>query len=196
MNKLSLFLGLPVCRRSSLLTGEGWARSRIIYDAEKAWSFTNHSIVSAPKSLQHFFFLSFLHSSPFFFSYLTTKIPFLPPTKKKISQLPPPFPFYQYLPPSLLKITSLAPIPFFKSIFLPPPPPSSKSPETFLRLRLTSFYSIYPWVFKPAWNSRVTTAWGLPILKLRRMSTVVFARFSTRHLRKGGARIQNSRVNI
>ncbi len=31
-------------------------------------------------------------------------------------------------------------------------------------------------VFMPAWNSRVITAWGLPILELRRMSTVVFAR--------------------
>ncbi len=47
-HKLSLFLSLPVCRRSSLLTerrrewGVGGAKS---YDGEKAWSSVNHSIL-------------------------------------------------------------------------------------------------------------------------------------------------------
>ncbi len=49
VSKLSLFLSLPVCRRSSLLTGEGGggdeggAKS---YDGEKAWSSVNPSILS------------------------------------------------------------------------------------------------------------------------------------------------------
>ncbi len=45
VSKLSLFLNLPVCRRSSLLTGGG---GTISYDGEKAWSSINHSILSVP----------------------------------------------------------------------------------------------------------------------------------------------------
>ena len=48
VSKLSLFLSLPVCSRSSLLTGEGergqgGAKS---YRGEEAWSSINHSILS------------------------------------------------------------------------------------------------------------------------------------------------------
>ncbi len=41
--ELSLFLSLPVCCRSSLLTGEGGAKS---YNGENAWSTILHSILS------------------------------------------------------------------------------------------------------------------------------------------------------
>jgi hypothetical protein len=44
LSKLSLLLSLPICRRSSLLTGRGWDRSQIT--REKAWSVINHSILS------------------------------------------------------------------------------------------------------------------------------------------------------
>jgi hypothetical protein len=52
VSKLSLFLSLPVCPQSSLLTakGGGGARSQII-QPEKAWSSINHSILSASSSL-------------------------------------------------------------------------------------------------------------------------------------------------
>jgi hypothetical protein len=48
--KLSLFLSLPVCHRSNLLTGKrgrgmGWGGAKF-YDSEKAWSSTDHSILS------------------------------------------------------------------------------------------------------------------------------------------------------
>ncbi len=51
ISKLSLFLSLPVCRRSSLLTGEeegigGGAKS---YDGEKAWTTLTYSILSIEK---------------------------------------------------------------------------------------------------------------------------------------------------
>ncbi len=46
---------------------------------------------------------------------------------------------------------------------------------------------LFSCMFKPAWNSKVITAWGLPKLELRGMSTVVFARFLTRHP-EGGTR--------
>ncbi len=42
VNKLSLFRGLPVCRRSSL-SGSG---GRGLWRGEKAWSSINHSILS------------------------------------------------------------------------------------------------------------------------------------------------------
>ncbi len=50
VSKLSIFLSLPVCRRLSLLTGEGGrgvcgAKS---YGREKAWSSISHSILSDP----------------------------------------------------------------------------------------------------------------------------------------------------
>ncbi len=43
VSKLSIFLSLPVCRQSSLLTGEGggWEKSN---DGEKAWSSINHTL--------------------------------------------------------------------------------------------------------------------------------------------------------
>ncbi len=47
VNKLSLFLSLPVCCRSSLLTGERgrvWGRAKS-YNGEKASSSINHSIL-------------------------------------------------------------------------------------------------------------------------------------------------------
>ncbi len=48
--KLSLFLSLPVCRRSSLQTGKGgrrgW-RGAKLHDDEKAWSSIKYSILSA-----------------------------------------------------------------------------------------------------------------------------------------------------
>ncbi len=51
VSKLSLFLGRPLCRPSSLLTGErgwrGWARSQS-YDREKSWPSINYSIVTDP----------------------------------------------------------------------------------------------------------------------------------------------------
>jgi hypothetical protein len=47
---VSLLVSLPVCRWSSLLTGEkgrGWERSQIIlYDRDKAWPFIIPSILS------------------------------------------------------------------------------------------------------------------------------------------------------
>ncbi len=47
-SKLSLFLSLPLFRRSSILTGEGggggWGAK--LYDCENAWSSLNHSILS------------------------------------------------------------------------------------------------------------------------------------------------------
>ncbi len=53
--QVSLFLSLPVCCRSSLLTGEGerggrgtWTK---LYDREKAWHSINQSILSGPQSL-------------------------------------------------------------------------------------------------------------------------------------------------
>ncbi len=50
VSKLSLFLSLPVCRRSRLLTAEaeGGGQGAKSYDGEKAWSSTilNHSILS------------------------------------------------------------------------------------------------------------------------------------------------------
>jgi hypothetical protein len=46
VSKLSLFLRLPVCRRSSLLTEEGMRGGAKSYDGEKAWSFINHLILS------------------------------------------------------------------------------------------------------------------------------------------------------
>jgi hypothetical protein len=58
VSKLTFFLSLPVCRRSSLLTGEGGgsrggAKSD---DVEKAWSSINHSILSGsiPWRWSHF----------------------------------------------------------------------------------------------------------------------------------------------
>jgi hypothetical protein len=53
VSKLSLFLSLPVCHRSSLLSeggGPGGGRGgggAKLYDGEKAWSSINHSIFSA-----------------------------------------------------------------------------------------------------------------------------------------------------
>jgi hypothetical protein len=46
VSNLSFFLTIPVCRRSSILTGKvvGGAES---YDREKAWPSINHSILSA-----------------------------------------------------------------------------------------------------------------------------------------------------
>ncbi len=55
VSKLSLFLRRPVCRRSSLLTGEGDEVSREgakSYDIKKAWSSTYHSILSGRVSGQ------------------------------------------------------------------------------------------------------------------------------------------------
>jgi hypothetical protein len=49
-SKLPLFLSLPECRRSSLLTGEVGEvvrRGAKSYDREKAWPSINHSILSA-----------------------------------------------------------------------------------------------------------------------------------------------------
>ncbi len=48
VDKLSLCLSLPLCRRSNLLTGggRGWGRSQIIRRRKKAWSCINHSILS------------------------------------------------------------------------------------------------------------------------------------------------------
>ncbi len=45
INKLSLILSLPVCRRSRLLTGEGEGGAKS-YDSEKAWFSICHSILS------------------------------------------------------------------------------------------------------------------------------------------------------
>ncbi len=47
VSKLSLFLGLPMCRRPSLLTEEGGGRGAKSYDREKAWLTINHSILFA-----------------------------------------------------------------------------------------------------------------------------------------------------
>ncbi len=48
IGKLSLFLTLPVCRRSSLLTGEGGGGGggAKLYDGEEAWYPINHSLLS------------------------------------------------------------------------------------------------------------------------------------------------------
>jgi len=46
LSLFSLFLSLPVFRRSSLLMGEGGGGAKL-YDSEKAWSSVNHSILSA-----------------------------------------------------------------------------------------------------------------------------------------------------
>jgi hypothetical protein len=49
VSKFSLFLSLPVCRQSSLLTGEGGGEGEQgakSYDSEKACSSINHSILS------------------------------------------------------------------------------------------------------------------------------------------------------
>ncbi len=46
VSQLSLFLDLPVCSQSNLLTGGG-GRGAKSYDREKAWSSTNHSILSS-----------------------------------------------------------------------------------------------------------------------------------------------------
>jgi hypothetical protein len=45
VSKLSLFLSLPVCRQSRLLTGEG-GRGAQFFDREKAWPSINHSVLS------------------------------------------------------------------------------------------------------------------------------------------------------
>ncbi len=47
VSKLFLFFSLPVCRRSSLLTGGG-GRGDKVYYGEKAWSSINHLILSDP----------------------------------------------------------------------------------------------------------------------------------------------------
>ncbi len=49
-SKLPLFLSPPVCRRSSLLTGEGGGggRGSISYNREKAWPSIHHAILYAP----------------------------------------------------------------------------------------------------------------------------------------------------
>jgi|688.fasta_scaffold545491_1 hypothetical protein len=44
-----LSLSLPVCRRSSFLTGEGGGGGANAYDGEKAWFSINHSILSSPE---------------------------------------------------------------------------------------------------------------------------------------------------
>jgi hypothetical protein len=56
VNKLSLFLNLRECHRSSLLMweggggrGEGGRRAKP-YDREKAWASINHSIFSVPRA--------------------------------------------------------------------------------------------------------------------------------------------------
>ncbi len=46
VGKFSHFLSLPVCRRSSLLTGEGGGGGAKSYDSEKAWSSIINSILS------------------------------------------------------------------------------------------------------------------------------------------------------
>ncbi len=46
VSNLSLFLGLPVCRRSSYLTEEGEGEGVGRRGDEKAWSFTYHLILS------------------------------------------------------------------------------------------------------------------------------------------------------
>ncbi len=50
-SKLSFFLSLPICRRSSLLTGEGGGGAKS-NDGEKAWSSMNHSkkLWSSPRN--------------------------------------------------------------------------------------------------------------------------------------------------
>ncbi len=55
VSKLSLFLRLPVCRRSSLIKGgrRVWARSQIkSYDGEKAWPSINHWILASRHTYQ------------------------------------------------------------------------------------------------------------------------------------------------
>ncbi len=53
VSKLSLFLSLPVCRRSSLLTGEGWEEGEgaKLHAGKKAWPFIIHKLLSAPALL-------------------------------------------------------------------------------------------------------------------------------------------------
>ncbi len=46
VSKLSLYLSLPLCRRSSLLTGGGGRGAKSYDDGEKAWPSINHSILS------------------------------------------------------------------------------------------------------------------------------------------------------
>jgi hypothetical protein len=46
VSNLPIFLSLPVCRRSSLLPGEGGGRGAGSYDREIAWPSINHSILS------------------------------------------------------------------------------------------------------------------------------------------------------
>jgi hypothetical protein len=77
-SKLSLFLSLPMCRRSSLPTekrGDGGGGGAESYNSEKAWSSINHSTHPAPRcifrmfvdpclifltSVRHSYFLSFV----------------------------------------------------------------------------------------------------------------------------------------
>ncbi len=47
VSNLSLFLSLPMCRRSSLVTGGERGRGAKSYDRKKAWPSINHSIHSA-----------------------------------------------------------------------------------------------------------------------------------------------------
>jgi hypothetical protein len=48
VNKSSLILNLPVCRRSNILTKRGGGgQGAKSYDRAKAWPSTNHSILSA-----------------------------------------------------------------------------------------------------------------------------------------------------
>jgi hypothetical protein len=47
VSKLSLFLSLPICCRSSILPREGVQGSQIIRRKRKPWSSINHSILSA-----------------------------------------------------------------------------------------------------------------------------------------------------
>jgi hypothetical protein len=63
-SKLPLFLSLPVCRRSILLTGEegGGGRGAKSDDREKAWSSINHSILSGEVPVRHAEGVMFLFS--------------------------------------------------------------------------------------------------------------------------------------
>ena len=58
VSKLSLILSLPVCRRSSLLTGKGdgrgWAWSRIIRQQEGLANQSKEFIIGPPELVQHF----------------------------------------------------------------------------------------------------------------------------------------------
>jgi hypothetical protein len=57
VSKLSLFLRLPVFRRSSLRKGEGGGGGAKSYDGEKVWASINHSVLSeaVPIPLAAFF---------------------------------------------------------------------------------------------------------------------------------------------